>query len=99
MKAIDINECKVHVLVCTNDRPAPRTGCAQFGGQEFYLKIKNRLKDTGLSASIWATRTGCLGFCNNTGTVVAIRKTGQEPKWFEGVTEQDFDTIWKEITS
>jgi len=97
MKHIDADECTVHVLVCTNERPLPKNSCKLVGGQEFYQRIKTKLKDTGLSRTHWATRTGCLGFCNPVGTTVTIHAKGRPPRWFSEVTDADFDFIWDEI--
>jgi (2Fe-2S) ferredoxin len=98
MKDLDCAECKVHVLVCTNERPAPKTGCKDFGGQEFYSSLKTKLKETGLYATHWITRTGCLGFCNQVGTTVVIQPAGKPAQWYSEVTAADFDFIWNEIT-
>lgn len=97
MKTVDGSDCVVHVNICTNDRPAPKTGCGTFGGQDFYLSIKQKLKETGLSATHWVTRTGCLGFCNPVGCTVTIHRAGQSARWFNEVTKEDFDRIWGEI--
>ena len=59
--------------------------------------MKQKLKDTGLSATHWVTRTGCLGFCNNVGTTVTIHPEGKPTAWFTEVTEADFERIWNEI--
>ena len=96
MKPIDY-DCKVHVCVCTNAREAPRTGCLDFGGLDFYTRLKHKLRETGLSATHWATRTGCLGFCNPVGTTVVIHIAGKPSLWFKEVTMADFDSIWQEI--
>lgn len=92
-----VDKCKVHVLVCTNQRPEGRTGCKDFGGQEFYQRIKDRLKSTGKISTHWVTRTGCLGFCNSVGTTVTIHRRGQPPEWFTEVTDADFDSVWEKI--
>ncbi len=97
MKRVDVSGCRVQVLICTNERPDERVACHQFGGQEFYLAVKEKLKLTGLRATHWATRTGCLGFCNSVGTTVAIHRDGQPARWFTEVTASDFDFIWQEI--
>lgn len=90
-------DCKVQVLVCTNERPPEKTCCFKFGGQEFYLALKNRLKQEGLYDTHWVTRTGCLGFCNNIGTTVAIYRQNEPTQWFNEVTPEDLDSVWKEI--
>lgn len=99
MQQLDVQNCKVHVLVCTNERPAPKTACNNFGGMEFFTKFKQRLKDSGLIGTHWVTRTGCLGFCNDYGTVVVIRRKDQADKWYSEVKPDDFETIWNEATA
>ena len=98
MKELDCHQCQVHVVVCTNERPEPKSCCRKVGGQELYFKLKNKLKDTGLIATHWATRTGCLGFCNDVGATITVHRKGEPSKWFSEVTDADFDAIWKEIT-
>ena len=97
MKDINSDRCKVHVLVCTNTRTDGRTACSDFGGLEFYKKLKDKLKTTGKVGTHWVTRTGCLGFCNSVGTTVTIHRRGEPPKWFSEVTEADFDSVWQDI--
>ncbi len=98
MKNVDAKECKVQILVCTNERQ-DRAACKMYGGQEFYQRIKDRIKKEGLVDTHWATRTGCLGFCNTVGTTVVIHPAGGEPRWFTEVTAEDFDQIWSELAS
>ncbi len=93
----EVEECKVQVLVCTNERPPGKTCCFKCGGQDFYLALKTRLKQEGLNNTHWATRTGCLGFCNDVGTTVAIHRKGEASQWFNEVTATDMDSIWQEI--
>lgn len=97
MKVLDCEECKVHICVCTNQRPDGKTSCQQFGGQDFYMKLKTKLKETGLSATHWVTRTGCLGFCNPVGTTVTIHPAGKPAQWYSEVKDEDFEMIWQEI--
>lgn len=97
MKPAQHTQCKVHVLVCTNSRTDGRTACSDFGGQEFFKKLKDRVKSTGLAGTHWVTRTGCLGFCNTVGTTVVIYRRGEPPRWFNEVTDADFDHIWQEV--
>jgi predicted metal-binding protein len=96
MKSEEASECRVQVFVCTNERPAPKTGCKNFGGQEFYDRLKKKLKENGRS-DIWLTRTGCLGFCNPVGTTVSIHSVGGKLHYYSEVTEVDLDFIWNEI--
>lgn len=98
MKPADLaDNCEVHVLVCTNLRTDGRTACADFGGKEFYKRVKEKLKSTGKRATHWVTQTGCLGFCNTVGTTVVIHRRGEAPRWMNEVTDADFDSVWQEI--
>jgi len=97
MKTVIGDRCAVHVLVCTNERTDGRTACHDFGGQGFYKKIKDRLKTSGKISTHWATRTGCLGFCNTVGTTVVIHRRGEPSLWLSEVTDADFDSVWQEI--
>jgi (2Fe-2S) ferredoxin len=98
MKPIDAHECQVQILVCTNERPPEKSSCKRVGGQEFYDRLKAKLKETHLNNTHWVTRTGCLGFCNNVGTTVVIQPKGKEPRWYSEVKAEDFDAIWEELT-
>lgn len=93
----DAADCEVHVLVCTNERAPGKDSCRLVGGQEFYQRIKERIRDEGLVRTHWATRTGCLGFCNPVGTTVTIHRKGQSPQWLTEVRLEDFDSVWREI--
>jgi (2Fe-2S) ferredoxin len=97
MKNVDSSRCRSHTLICTNQRSDGRTACHDFGGQAFFMKVKDRLKQTGKLSTHWATRTGCLGFCNSVGTTVVIHRPGEEPQWMTEVTDEDFDSVWDQI--
>jgi len=98
MKSLDCKECEVHVLVCTNERTPEKSSCKKVGGHELYAALKQKLKDEKKYDTHWITRTGCLGFCNDVGAVVAIYRKGRpEAQWFTDVMPEDFDTIWNEI--
>ena len=99
MKPVDPQECEVQVLVCTNERPPGKSCCKKVGGQDFYDKLKAKLKETKLNQTHWAVRTGCLGYCNDVGTTVFIQPRGKQPTWYNEVTAEDFDRIWEELIS
>ena len=92
-------DCNVHVNVCVNEKPEPKSCCSRVGGPEFYEKLKTKVKDAGLTTEIWVTRTRCLGFCNDIGTTVAIHRKGKTPLWFNEVTADDFNSVWEKINS
>lgn len=97
MEKIDASECQVNVFVCTFEREG-RSCCKKVGGQEFYQELKARVKAEGLYDTHWITRTGCLGFCNDVGTTVALFRRGEAPQYQNEVKPADLETIWKEIT-
>ncbi len=95
--AAHAERCKVHVLVCTNQRTDGRTACHDFGGVDFFTRLKSKLKAEGKAATHWATRTGCLGYCNSKGTTVVIYRRGEVPVWLTEVSDTDFDLVWEQI--
>lgn len=99
MKQLDDEKrIKAHAFVCTNNRDDGRDACQAFGGQEFHAKLKAKLKEAGIYSTHKATRSGCLGYCNNVGCTVTIYRQGKPASWFTEVTDKDFDRIWDEIT-
>jgi len=78
-----------HILICVNERDEGDC-CSKVNGQEIYQEVKDFVKSNGLSPKIWVTRTRCLGFCNNVGTVMVIYPDGL---WFKHVTRNDVERI------
>ncbi len=78
-----------HILICVNDREKGDC-CANVHGQEIYQEVKDFVKGNDLSSKIWVTRTRCLGFCNNIGTVMVIYP---DELWFKHVTKNDVQKI------
>ncbi len=63
----------VHLFVCANSRPATDplgAGCGA-RGEEVFLAAKAEVRARGLGASVWVTRTHCLGICPARGCAVA----------------------------
>ena len=83
-----------HVLVCVNERGQFEECCSNTGSLEIFRELKNFIREKGLSSSIWVTKTGCLGFCNDKGATVVIYP---DQKWFKKVTKNDLPAIKKEI--
>ena len=67
---------RLHVFVCVNDRNGKSSCGPKITLQEF-MNVKSWIQDNGLSGSVYCTRTGCLGFCNSEGGVVAIYPKGR----------------------
>ncbi len=81
---------KKHILVCTNEREQGKSCCSKVQGHEIYRELKDFVKANGLAGSIWVTRTGCLGFCNDIGTTIVIYP---DSLWFKEVTREDVEKI------
>ncbi len=97
MKELDATDCQVHVLVCVNERPDPKTCCHRVGGLDFYHALKERTKASGLAATLWITRTGCLGFCNVRGCTVVVYAKGQSPRWWNEVEMNHLPQLWETL--
>jgi len=95
VKEVDASDCLVHVNVCTNERTDGRSCCRKVGGQEFFELLKGRVKEAGLRGTHWVTRTGCLGYCNDVGTTVAIHAHGKRSIWLTEVGLGDSDEVWR----
>ena len=89
MHEIDFKPLK-HIFVCTNERTDGRDCCSKVKGHEIFAELKNFVRASGLSSSIWVTRTGCLGFCNDAGTTIAIYP---EQLLFKEVKMEDINKI------
>ena len=79
-----------HILVCTNERETGKDCCSHVKGYEIFRELKDWVKANGLSSSIWVTRTGCLGFCNNVGATIVVYP---DQLWFNQVTKNDMQKI------
>jgi len=90
MEPLPVLNPRKHVFVCTNTRDDGRDSCAPVGGEEIFLTLKNHVRTHGLAGSVWVTRTGCLGFCNNKGTTVVVYP---DNKWFLRVTKDDLPAL------
>ena len=89
MQQINLRPLK-HILVCTNERDDGRPFCSNTGSVEIYKELKEFVKQNGLRNSIWVTRTGCLGFCNEVGATIVIYP---DNLWFKEVKKEDLQKI------
>ena len=61
-----------HVFVCVNKRDDGSPCCANVDGEFIFKGLKDYVRENGLAGSVWVTKTGCQGFCNDVGTTVTI---------------------------
>jgi len=80
-----------HIFVCENVRPPehPRGCCSQKGSPALREKLKQLLKERGLSGIVRANAAGCLDQCANGATVVIY----PEGVWYGRVTPADLAEI------
>lgn len=97
VKPLDVSQCRVHVCVCTQERGNGLSHCAQVGGPEVFVRLKERALAEGRAGTHWITRTGCLGFCNDGGATVAVYRRGKPAEWWNDVTEADADKLWESL--
>jgi predicted metal-binding protein len=87
-------EPKLHVLVCTNRREPGSPlgeGCGS-RGDALYAAFKAEVDRRRGHASLWITRTHCLGVCPRTGATVAVHASDArpgEPRVFSEVEPED----------
>ncbi|HSQ67935.1 MAG TPA: hypothetical protein VLM85_32215 [Polyangiaceae bacterium] len=78
----------LHLLVCVHER-APDdplgAGCGARGAA-VYERLKGEVASRGLHASVWVTRTFCLGVCPRSGCTVAVYPRGD---LWRDVTQDD----------
>ncbi len=79
-----------HILVCTNERETGKDCCSHVKGYEIFRELKDWVKSNGLASSVWVTRTGCLGFCNNAGATIVIYP---DQLWFKEVKKEEVQKI------
>ena len=89
MQSINLRPVK-HILVCTNERETEKECCSKVQGYEIFRELKDWVKSRGLSSSVWVTRTGCLGFCNNIGATIVIYP---DQLWFKEVKKEEVQKI------
>ena len=67
-----------HFFVCANQRdPASPlgAGCGD-RGEEVYAALKEAILSKGAVATVWITKTHCLGICPRTGCTIAVYPDG-----------------------
>ena len=86
-----MNKLKKHIFICENIRDESHTkqGCGRLGGIEIRNKIKNRLRELGLTQTIRANSAGCLGACKH-GPVAVVYPNG---RWYGEVKLDDVEEI------
>ncbi|TVQ97254.1 MAG: (2Fe-2S) ferredoxin domain-containing protein [Deltaproteobacteria bacterium] len=69
---------RLHVLVCTNERPPDDLpSCAPNGAREVLDALRAAARRRGLRVEVQITPTGCLGWCHAEGTTVAAWPAGR----------------------
>ena len=92
MKQVPSSTCRLHILVCENQRaPGGLPSCGD-RGESVYEWFHNRLSQRGLLTEVWLTRTGCLGWCHAAGATVAVYPDGD---FYQRVTLADCAALFE----
>ncbi len=80
-----------HIFVCTNQKPAGKTCCANSGGEPFFDYLKTQLKSLNLHGEgrVRVSKSGCLGRCG-LGPCMVIYPEGV---WYTYASPSDLDDI------
>ncbi len=92
MKSLPFQKPAKHIIVCVNERQEGDC-CKKVGGENLYFKLKDFIKNNGLSGRVWVTRSRCLGFCNPVGTTAVIYPEG---RWLTEITEAELKELLNE---
>ncbi len=91
MKGVDASSCRGHILVCVHERENSTMSCCHDAhAEQVYQRLREWIVENQQLASIWITRTACLGWCNIGGTTVVIYPEGI---WYRAVQADDVDVI------
>ena len=80
-----------HLFVCTNQKAAGKTCCANTGGDPYFDYLKERLLELQLHGpgKYRISKSGCLGRCNS-GPCLVIYPEGI---WYTYASRDDIDEI------
>ena len=80
-----------YIFVCENEREAG--DCCSAQGKIIREKLKQLVKEKGLSKKIRVSRAGCLDVCSEGPNVLVM----PDNIWFKGVTESDIPGIIENV--
>ena len=61
-----------HIFICVNERTPDRSCCNKVGGYDVFKELKDFVLSNGLASTVFITKSGCLGYCNDVGTTITI---------------------------
>jgi len=85
-----MNPYRLHIFVCLGKR------CAAKGSENVLERLKEKIKDDGLKATVKVSKSGCFKVCKETSTegeysaAVVVYPDGV---WYRNVTVSDIDEI------
>lgn len=82
---------EIHILVCTNERPAgnPKGSCAGRGAVGLFEAFRREIETRGLRGRVLVNRTNCLKPCEF-GPTVVVHPAGA---WYGGVQPADVPEV------
>ena len=82
------------VFVCTHERTSgPRVSCGARGGVELRQRLKDLVKEHGLSDRIRISASGCMDVCEEGLNLMAF----PDNRWVCGASPDDAERIFEEI--
>lgn len=98
MQDINFPKPKLHLFVCVNDRSGihhnDKPSCGPRIKPEDVKKVKEWIREQGLTTTVYCTKAQCLGFCNAEGSVAAAYPKGRFVKGIQNV--EDLKELIKE---
>ncbi len=98
MQDIHFPKPKVHLFICVNDRSKiegnTTPSCGPRIRPEDVKKVKEWIRERGLTTQVYCTKAQCLGFCNAEGSVAVVYPKGRFVKGIQAV--EDLKKLIKE---
>lgn len=88
---VSLNHYSKHIFICTNQKAAGKTCCANGGADDHFHYMKNKLLEMGLHGpgKIRVNKSGCLGRCS-LGPCLVVYPEGV---WYTYSSFKDIDEI------
>lgn len=82
------------VFVCTHERSSgPRVSCGNRGGADLRTRLKELVKEHGLSDRIRISASGCMDLCEEGPNLMVV----PDNTWICGASPEDAERIFEEI--
>jgi (2Fe-2S) ferredoxin len=91
MEEINFPKPKVHLFVCINDRRGilhhDQPSCGPRINSDDVKRVKEWIREQGLTTQVYCTKAQCLGFCNPEGSVAVVYPKGKFVKGIQNAED------------